>query len=367
MLFVTPQLAGGRVYCDGLLRGLSAVDTVNTYTVYVRRGIALPNLPPERFVQVVAPVADTSSIWRTIYEYQLLPRQIHKGAVDLFHGLGSLSPRIRTCPVVLTIHDLIYRHFPASIPLGYRLFMRQILPRAARRADRVIVPSQCTMKDMMQEFGVHEEKIRLVPYGPGNDLVRITDSVRIEAALRRYNVRRPYVISVSRAYPHKNIDGLLRAFASLHSHGQANAQLVLVGDREHSGRLLNRVTQELGLASRVVFTGQIGNEDLAALYSGAAVFAFPSLAEGFGLPILEAMACGAPVVASNASAVPEAVGGAGLLANPRDPREFADAIGRVLHNQSLQDELRGKGFTRIKEFSWQRTAQLTLDVYRELE
>jgi glycosyltransferase involved in cell wall biosynthesis len=366
MLFVAPGIAGGRVYCEGLLRGLAAVDGVHEYVIYTRRGTELSKLPADRFVQVRAPVSGGSAVWRTLWEYGILPRYVSRGGFQLFHGLGSLSPAIRTCPVVLTIHDLIYRHFPDSIPLGYRVFMGHVLPAVARRADRVIVPSRRTMEDVVGYLRVKEEQIRLVPYGPGNDLSRVTDCEDSNAVLKKYNLRQPYIISVSRAYPHKNLAGLLRALARLRSRGYQEVSLVLVGERYQGSHLLERLTHELGLSSCVVFTGYISNEEAAALYSAATLFAFPSLAEGFGLPILEAMTCGTPVVASNASAVPEAVGNAGVVADARNPDEFAAAISRVLDDVALQADLRQKGFDRVREFSWERNAQLTLDVYHEL-
>jgi glycosyltransferase involved in cell wall biosynthesis len=366
MLFVAPGLAGGRVYCEGLLRGLAAVDRENEYVIYTRRGTQLPALDPARFRQEVAPVPPGSTLRRTAWEYGALPRRVRRGGFDLFHGLGTLSPSARPCPFVLTVHDVIYRHFPQSLPLGPRLFLRAVHPTVARRADRVIVPSHHSAREAVTYLGVREEAVRVVPYGPGNDLRRETDNGRIEAVLTRYGIRRPYVISVCRAYAHKNLAGLLRAMARLRSMNDKEVQLVLAGDRYRTGDFLDRLTADLGLAGSVVCTGFVSNEELSALYSGAAVFAFPSLAEGYGLPILEGMACGAPVVASEASAVPEAVGGAGLVANACDPEAFAAALARVLGDGRLAEELRQKGLARAAGFSWEETARQTLAVYGEL-
>ncbi|HKI34244.1 MAG TPA: glycosyltransferase family 1 protein [Gemmataceae bacterium] len=366
MLFVAPGVAGGRVYCEGLLKGLQEVDRENEYVAYTRRGIRLPPLDPARFRQVEAPVAPASTVWRTLWEYRRLPRLLRREGFDLFHGLGTLSPSSRSCPFVLTIHDLIYRHFPASLPLGYRLFMRWVHPTVARRADRVIVPSRCTARDVVELLGVKEERIRVVPYGPGNDFRPVTDQARIEAALARYGVRRPYVISVCRAYVHKNLAGLLRAYAVLRSRDRRDVQLVLVGEKYRTGDALARLAEELGVQEAVVFTGFASHEDLNALYCGAAVFAFPSLAEGYGLPVLEAMACGTPVVASNASAVPEAVGAAGVVADARNPEAFAAALARMLEDDDLRAQSAKRGLARAAEFSWETTAAGTLGVYREL-
>jgi glycosyltransferase involved in cell wall biosynthesis len=365
MMFIAPGVAGGRVYCDGVLRGLASVDAQNEYVIYTRRGVTFPLPDSDRFRQVCAPVAPSSTVWRTAWEYGLLPRTARRDHCDLFHGLGNISPAVRHCPFVLTIHDVIYRSFPQSLPVGYRLFLRTFHARAAQKALRVIVPSEATAQDVINHLGVDRGRIRLVPYGPGQDFRQITDDRLIQEVLARHGVRRPYVISVARGYAHKNVDGLLRAFALLRRSGR-NVQLVLVGERYRTGHDLDRLTDELGLQSAVVFTGFTSAEELSALYTGADVFAFPSLAEGFGLPILEAMACGTPVVASSASAVPEAVGSAGLLADARVPEQFADAIARVLDDADFRAELRARGLKRVSTFSWEKCAEGILAVYGEL-
>lgn len=365
MLFVAPGVAGGRVYCEGLLRGLAAVDREHEFWCYTRRDVSLPPVPTERFHQVTAPVQAGSLVWRTLWEFMALPRAARKDGIQLLHGLGNVSPAGRGCPFVLTIHDLIYRAFPQSLPFGHRCFLHAVQPAVARRADRILVPSRHSLDDVVRQLGVREERVRVVPYGPGNDFAEVSNRARVDAVLGRYGVRRPYIVSVARAYPHKNLAGLLRAFGRLRERGRTDVQLVLIGDRYRMGRRLLGLAETLGL-EQVILTGFVSHEDLNALYSGAAVFAFPSLAEGFGLPVLEAMACGTPVVASSASAVPEAVGDAGLLADATDPEAFAVALGRVLDDAGIQAELRQKGRLRVRQFSWEEAALQTLAVYREV-
>ena len=361
-LYVGGGVAGGRVYRDGLLRGLAALDTDDQFDVFTRRQPTLPELPA-RFRAVEAPVPDVSTLRRTIHEYGILPHEVFRGRYSVYHALGNLTPRVRGAPTVLTVHDLIHRHFPASVPTGYRLFMRAVLPRAARRADCVVVDSEYVGRQVVEELGVREDRVRVVPLGVGEEY-RPADPETVAEVLTRFGVRPPYLLAVGRGYPHKNVAGLLRAVARLHrSH---DAQLVLVGDAYRAGDEVDRLTAELGLAATVVRTGFVSAEELGALYAGATAFAFPSLSEGFGLPPLEAMARGVPVVASSLTAVPEVVGDAGLLADPRDPEAFADALGRVLGDSSLRAELRAKGFARAKAFTWERCAAGTLAVYREL-
>jgi glycosyltransferase involved in cell wall biosynthesis len=361
VLYVAQGLAGGRVYAEGLLRGLAEVDRDNEYLVFTRRDTALPDLPSGQFRVVRAPVGPRSTVWRTLWEYGLLPGQARRAGADLLHGLGSLSPRVRSCPLVLTIHDLIYLHHPESLPTAPRLFMHAVLPALARRAARIIVPSQATALDVIRHLRVPESRVRRIFWGRGNDLQVVTDAPQLDAVLRRHGLRRPFVLSVARGYPHKNLAGLLRAFALL----PQDVQLAVVGEQVQRGSDLERLTLELGLGGRVVFTGYVKDGELPALYSAATLFAFPSLAEGFGFPVLEAMACGTPVVASDASAVPETVGPAGLIASARDPEAFATAMRTLLDSPALQERLRQEGLARAREYTWKRCAEQTLAVYRE--
>jgi glycosyltransferase involved in cell wall biosynthesis len=364
-IYVGDGVAGGRVYRDGLLRGLAAVGSPFAFDVLTRRGPDLPPLPAERFRAVEAPVSGRSTLRRTLWEYGVLPVRVRRGGYAVYHALGGLSPRVRGVPVILTIHDLIFQDFPASTGRLDRLFRTVVLPRAARRADRVIVDSLAVGRQVVERLGVAEQRVRVVPLGAGHGFRRVDDDARVAAVRARFGARPPYVIAVGRGYPHKNLTGLLRAIAVLRR-DHLDAQLVLVGERFRAAAEVERLTAELGLGGAVVWTGFAAADDLDALYSGAAAFAFPSLAEGFGLPPLEAMACGAPVVASNLTAVPEVVGDAGLLADPRDPEAFAAALGRVLADPALAAELRSRGFARAAEFTWDRCAEQTLAVYKEL-
>ena len=364
-LYVGGGVAGGRVYRDGLLRGLAAVPSPYRFDVITRRRPGLPDLPGDRFRAVEAPVSGESTLARTVWEYAVLPGRVRRGGYALYHALGSLSPRVRRVPMVLTVHDLIYQHFPASVGRADRVFRWAVQPGVARRADRVIVDSRHIAREVVDRLGVREDRVRVVPLGAGHGLRPVTDGAAVEAVLKRYGVRRPYLIAVGRGYPHKNLAGLLRALAVVRR-GHPEARLVLVGDRYRAGADLDRLAIELGLADALVWTGFVGGDELSALYSGAVAFAFPSLAEGFGLPPLEAMACGTPVVASALTAVPEVVGDAGVLADPLDPEAFAAALARVLTDGPLRATLREKGFARVREFTWERCAAETLAVYREV-
>jgi glycosyltransferase involved in cell wall biosynthesis len=362
MLFVGSGLAGGRVYCEGLLRGLASVADEHEYVVFTRRGVVLPLLPP-RFTQFEAPVSPHGNLGRTLWEFTRLPVHIKRLGCHLVHGLGGLSPRGKNCPLVLTVHDLIYHHFPESVPLGPRLFLRWMLPRLARRADIIITPSHNTARDVVTILGVPSDRIRVIAEGPGQVFERIHDLERIQPVLAKHGIRLPYILSVCRAYPHKNLAGLLLAFACL---DRRDVQLVLVGDRPTQVSELNYLASALRLGQNVLFTGFLPKSDLDALYSAASVFAFPSLIEGFGLPVLEAMASGAPVVASNLTSIPEVAGDAALLTDQRDPAAFAALLEQVLDSVDLQETLRQRGLARARTFSWERAGRQTVETYQLL-
>lgn len=366
-LYVGGGVAGGKVYRDGLLQGLAALDGIGDieFDLFTRRPSDLPDelLPRVRVIE--APIAQGSTFGRTAWEYAILPRVLRRGGYSACHALGSLSPRLRDTPLVLTLHDLIYRRFPESVPWGYRTFMHAVQPRIARESERVIVPSRYVAQEVMEQLDVREDRVRVVYEGAGQNFRPVENAEQIDSVRQRYAIRTPYIIAVARGYPHKNIAGLLRAFDLLR-HEHPDVALVLVGDRYRAGASLELLARELSLTSAVIWTGFVSMSELRALYSGAVAFAFPSLSEGFGLPPLEAMACGTPVVASNRTAIPEVVGDAGLLVDATDAEEFAAALGRVVGDGNLRANLKDRGQARAATFTWRRCAAETVDVYREL-
>jgi glycosyltransferase involved in cell wall biosynthesis len=364
-LVIAPGLAGDRVYCEQLLGALAAAGG-HEYVVFVRQDTDLPDIPTDRVRVVRAPVSGGSTFGRAAWEYRTFPGEAAGLSADLVHGLGGRSPRSPGRPFVLTVHDLIYRQYPESVPLLNRAFMRWVQPRVARQADRVIVPSRSTAEQVVALLGVRPERVRVVPLGGGRVPGAAPDEPAVARVLAALGCRHPYVLNVGRGYAHKNLPGLVRAFAHLRRLGHGDTQLVLAGEQHQASRGVDRLIAELGVAGRVVRTGFVGTTELRALYAGAAAFAFPSLAEGFGLPVLEAMACGAPVVASAASAIPEVVGDAGVLARADDPPAFAEALACVLGDERLRRDLRTRGRDRAREFTWERCAAATIDVYREL-
>jgi len=285
------------------------------------------------------------------------------GPCDLFHGTSFDLPRRRAAPAVVTVHDLALLRFPE---LGTPALRRMVgrARDATRRARAVIAVSEATRRDIVELCGVAAERVHVVHNGVAATFTPLPAAVARARAAARIGSDDPYLLHVGTLEPRKNLPTLLRAFAALEGDSARPPRLVLAGARGWGDAPLFALVDALGLTARVSFLGEVGPADLPALYSAAELFVYPSRYEGFGLPVLEAMACGAPVIASNASALPEVVGDAGLLVDPDDVDGLRAAIRRLGGDAELRANLRERGRERAKSFTWERAARETLAVYR---
>jgi glycosyltransferase involved in cell wall biosynthesis len=287
--------------------------------------------------------------------------------VDLFHGLNFKLRAWGRYGGLVTIYDLSVDRLglPSRKLFGQRRsFLRT--RRTARRASRVVTISAHSAADIVELLGVPRERIAIVSPAVGPEFSPVADAGMIAAVKARYGIRRgAYVLSGGGAEPRKNIARLIDAFGRAPRLRDA-MNLVVVGGMDHGVEAIRTAVGRAGLESAVVFPGHVPFNDLRALYAGCALFAFPSLYEGFGMPPLEAMACGAPVVSSNASSLPEVVGDAAVLVDPTDVDALASAMQRVAEDDALREDLCRKGTLRAKEYSWERSARDLLLVYQEL-
>lgn len=281
---------------------------------------------------------------------------------DLFHATEHLLLPLRRTPSILTVHDLIFRLFPQyHLPLN-RLFLGLAMPLFVRRASHILTVSEASRADLLRCYRVPPEKVTVVPEGVSPHYRPVPDGLERRAVLERYGIRAPYVLTVGVIEPRKNLPTLLAAFDELRRQGLRH-QLVVVGPRGWLDEPIVRQAQ--ARTPHVHLTGYVAEADLPAVYSGAEVLAYPSLYEGVGLPALEAMACGTPVVASNASALPEVVGDAGLLVSPMDIEAWVEALGRVLEDGDLRRELGENGRARAAGYTWEAAALATAAVYEK--
>jgi glycosyltransferase involved in cell wall biosynthesis len=297
-----------------------------------------------------------------------LPVQWFAGPCDLYHATDFvLPPTLPNTKTVLTVHDLSFERDPGSAVPTLLAFLRKVVPASARRASHIVADSHATAHDLTELYGIAPEKITVIHSGV-SERFQVSDiRHQIEEAARiraKYAIGdAPFVLTVGTMQPRKNHLGLVRAFANLQS---PISNLVISGGK---GWLYDEVmheVQRLGLSERVKFIGYADDDDLPALYRAASVFAFPSFYEGFGLPPLEAMACGVPVVTSNTSSLPEVVGDVGLTVNPHDLDALASALNTAMTDEAWRAQAIVRGIERAKTFTWQRAAEQLLGVYERV-
>lgn len=296
-----------------------------------------------------------------------IPWAVATSGVDLFHAPHYVVPYLITGRFVVTIHDCIHLRFPQYLPAPGAIYYAQAMMRhAARRARRVLTVSQASKDDILRYLRVPTEKVEVIYNALDPKLASEPTAEDVAHVRERFLLTSPFVLYTGNIKPHKNVDRLIEAFAILRRDGFEDVKLLIIGDEISKYPNLRRLVHRHQLHQQVRFLGFVPDATLGVLYRLASVFVFPSLFEGFGLPPLEAMAAGAPVVTSNVSSLPEVVGDAALLVDPMDPGAIAHGMARVLGNPRLREELVRRGYERVKTFSWERSVARVRQVYAEL-
>jgi len=367
LLFLVPGETGGmEVAARELIPALlESAPRQMRFTAFVNREAAGQEGPWREMPAVTVPVSARNRVQWVLGEQLLLSQLAAREGVELMHSLGSTAPLRGGFVRVATIHDLIYARFPDAHAGLRARGMRLLVPAAARRSARVIADSQSTREDLIELLGISAEKIDVVPLGLG--AVRRAEPAAERELRELFELReREVVLTLSAKRPHKNLRALLDALAEIAP--PARPVLVLPGYATAHEEELRDHAAARGVAEDVRFLSWISAEQLEGLWRLARAFVYPSLYEGFGLPVLEAMARGVPLACSNASSLPEVAGEAALLFDPRRPAQIAAAIGRLLSDAPLRERLAELGRVRAQEFTWERAARLTLASYaRALE
>lgn len=373
ILWLVPGVVGGsEEYTTRLLSAMAAEAPADLeLTLFVNS--SFPAVYPDlvaAYRTEVAPVSGRSKALRVGAETSWLAVRCRRIGIELVHHMGGILPAWRPTPCVLTIHDLQPLVLPEHFAVPKRLFNRFSVPRSVRAADDIVTLTEYTKQDLVDRLGVDPDRIVVVPpgFGPGRDGPGSGPPPEPDepgAGVRsRYGLGdRPFFFLPAITYPHKNHLMLLEAFAALHR-DHPEALLVLTSGEAQMADDITAAIERRGLTSNVKRLGRIPEHDIVALYREASALTFPSLYEGFGLPVLEAMAYGCPVLASDATALPEAAGGAGVLLPPLDPTAWTAAMGRVLTDRTFAAELSAAGSERIKAFDWHVSALTQIDVYR---
>ncbi len=293
------------------------------------------------------------------------PVEAAAGRLDLFHSPDFTLPPVWHAKTILTVHDLSFLRVPQYAEPSLRAYLEQAVSRSVRRADLVLADSQNTKEDVVELLRVPAERVWVVPAGVEPRFRRVTDDAELARVRQAYGLTRPFILSVGTLQPRKNFTGLIESYHLLRAQHHVLHQLVIVGGKGWLYEPILRRAAELGLQTEVRFLGFAADADLPALYSLADAFAWPSFYEGFGIPVLEAMACGTPVVASNVSSLPEVMGDAGLMVSPGDQEALADALWRLLTDAELRADLIARGHAQAARFTWERAAKLLLRAYRQ--
>ena len=348
----------------GLIKGLSTLPTDDTVLAYVGKKFECPNLPAGCVKLRRASGAGGSRLRRIIWQQTALPMYLKAEAVELFHGPGYVLPAMSRVPAVVTVHDVIALTRPDLCKKSNVMHYRRVVPRSVRKAHLVIVPTNAVARQVTETLGTSEEKIRVVPAGLDSRF-RPTDKLQKDNVRKELDLRGPYILHVGNLEPKKNLAALVQAFFAAKKNKNLPHKLVLAGTSGWKYEPVLRLIGDLGLEDEVVRPGYLPRDLLPALYSAADVFVFPSLIEGFGIPPLEAMACGTPVIISKDPALMETAGGAALGVEAEDLAGLREAIEAVTENKKLRARLIEKGRARAAQFSWIETARKTLDVYHE--
>jgi glycosyltransferase involved in cell wall biosynthesis len=348
---------GNSTYCRGLVSALLDEGGGDAFTLFAADPAhafyhSLKRVDGPRVVRV----AQGGGVARLAFT---LGWAATRARVDCLHA-QYFAPIGYRGPLVLTVHDLAYLHMPETFPRGLRVALRVLVPRSLARAWHIITLSEFARRDIMARYGIGAHRITVVPAAAGPTF-RPPSPDATTRVLSRYGLKPGFVFTVSRLNRRKNLGRLIQACSLLRERRMRDLQLVIAGKPDFGAR---RFLAHAGQDGTARWVGLLPDEDLSAFYTGATAFVYPSLFEGFGLPILEAMACGTPVVASNRTAMPELVGDAGLLVDPENVQALADSIAQIVGDRAFARELGQRGLARSRQYSWAATAQRTLAIYR---
>ncbi|MHB1133604.1 MAG: glycosyltransferase family 4 protein [Chloroflexota bacterium] len=363
------QGAGIGRYTRCLVQALAELDAENEYVLFYSYSGRKPEWPfaaHPNFIEKGVSVSDRalSIIWHRLG--LPLPVNLVVGSVQVYHATDFALPPLRRSAGLVTVHDLSFILFPDHADSGLVSYLERAVPQSVRRARLVLADSENTRNDLVCLLDAKPERVEVLYAGVEARFQPVVDETVLESVRQRYGLNWPFILSLGTIERRKNLARLVQAYGRLRARRPLLPKLLIVGRRGWLYEDVFAAVEELGLQNEIIFPGYIADEDLPALYSLAQLFVYPSLYEGFGLPPLEAMACGTPVVAANTSSLPEVLVDAAVLVPPTDVEALADGMGRALADEELRASLRERGLVRAGDFTWQRAARRLLDIYGQV-
>jgi len=361
--------AGLEVWTQNFIHSLAAIDNINQYVIFGffmrnfshrKKTVGIPE--QDNFSLYVRKFPRPFIVFLEDHNISVIEKLLLRQNIDIYHGTGYFLPCLKKIKGIVTVHGL---DFAEMDTYWYKDKWYKNVPLYLRRADKIIAVSNYVKVSLMRYYGIPQRKIQVIYPGIGKEFNVIESKKHLETFKEKFGILQPYILTVATSVERKNLKRTLEAF-SLVKHSHRNLKLVIVGDREVIQVPILPYVEKLGLQNEVYFPGYLKPEELVYLYNLAEVFVFPSLYEGFGLPVLEAMACGCPVVTSNVSALPEVAGDAAIVVDPYNVEEIESALKRILSDDKLREVMKKKGEARAKLFSWEKCARETLEVYKEL-
>jgi len=370
------EQAGIGKYSENLIKGLLAQDKRNTYVLFFNffkrpreRMKMIRQIVTQSKAKVELEISAFPAIFKEwLTQTALPPKYFFKKPVDIFHSpFFAGIPRVGLPKMIVTIHDLSFLKFPEHRGLKTSRYFLRRTRLATKNSKKIIVPSKATKKDLETFLKINPRKIQVIYEGVDREFRFIRDRKTIRKKLSKYlPPAQEFILSVCTLEPRKNLARLVKAFSLLPLEMQRKYRLVLIGAKGWNNPELFQVINNLNLKGKVILPGYVAQKDLPYFYNTATLFAYPSLYEGFGLPVLEAMACGAPVITSNVSSLPEVTGKAAILVNPLKEEEIAGSIRKLILSLRLQKLLRKKSLLQAKKFTWEKTASQTIKTYEQV-
>lgn len=363
--YLQRTITGIERYILETLNHLLKIDRKNNYSLFLSSQRQIPDIIQAPNITFNYTTTNTEArLRRIIWEQLTLGKEILKRKIDIFHGPSFVVPFLKSCKNIITIYDLAFLASPESFTIITRLYFKIFLTPSIYLADHIIAISQATKKDIIKYFKINPEKISIVYGALSPSIKKVINKNILQETKKKYNLPDKYILFTGLISPRKNIVRALHAYARIHI--EIPHKFVITGKKGWLYNDVFKTVKKLNLEKKVIFTGYVPDNDLCALYTLSDIFIFPSLYEGFGLPILEAMTCDAPVITSNISSMPEVAGNAALLVNPYNIQEITEAIKKLYTDKKLRQTLIKKGRNQIKKFTWKKSAQETLKIYEKL-